>query len=430
MIFPAFFARRLIQNRRYGPASFPAADYGAPCHFRGKRRTLTPLLAEMTMPAATLAEIAVALWWEGVRAVDGRRAVTEVLQAHPVPRPDRIVAVGKAAVPMCAAAVGRFGPGIPALAITKTGHGADNGAHPPFEVIEAAHPVPDASSLRAGARLLQAVMCAGAGDHLLLLVSGGASALVEAPAPGVTLEDIARLNRELLASGLDIAAMNRRRREVSRIKGGGLLAGFPGASVTVLAISDVAGDALMTIGSGIGAAPQAHAFAYNARIVASNAIAREAAARAAQAHGLTVLTNSETLYHDVMQDAAEVGRALRNSGRGVHIWGGEPTVVLPPDPGSGGRNQALALALAREISGRPGIAAVVGGTDGSDGPTTAAGGVIDGDTWLPTGENALIRADSGTFLRSRGALFETGPTGTNVMDLLVAVCGGISSPMP
>lgn len=375
------------------------------------------------MPAPDLAEIALALWWEGVRAVDGRRAVAAELAARPIARPDRILAVGKAAVPMCAAALEHFGGDIPALAITKTGHGAEAGRpRPTFEVIEAAHPVPDASSLRAGARLLEAVAGAGAGDHLLLLVSGGASALVEAPAPGVTLDDIVRLNRELLASGQDIAAMNRRRRALSRIKGGGLLAGFGGAAATVLAVSDVAGDALMTIGSGVGAAPPAHSFAYEARIVASNAIARDAAARAARARGLNVLTNAETLYHDVAEDAVRVGRALHDSRSGVHVWGGEPTVVLPPAPGCGGRNQALALALAREISGLPGVAAVVGGTDGSDGPTTAAGGVIDGDTWRPIGEKALERADSGTFLSSRGALLETGPTGTNVMDLLVAVC--------
>lgn len=373
------------------------------------------------MPNARLSDIARDLWWAGVRAVDGHRAVTAALRAQPIARPDRIIAVGKAAVAMCAAAVDHFGADVPALAITKTGHGRDDAQHPAFEVVEAAHPVPDASSLRAGARLLETIAGAGAGDHLLLLVSGGASALVEVPVPGVTLGDITRMNRDLLATGLDIAAMNTRRRQVSRIKGGGLLGAFPGAAVTVLAISDVAGDALMTIGSGIGAAPAQHGYRYEARIVASNAIARAAAARAAEASGLEVRTNAETLYDDVSEDAVAVGRVLRGSPPGVHIWGGEPTVILPPDPGEGGRNQALALALAREISGCAGLVAVVAGTDGSDGPTTAAGGIVDGDTWRAPAADALARADSGTFLRSRGALFETGPTGTNVMDLLVAV---------
>jgi hydroxypyruvate reductase len=106
---------------------------------------------------------------------------------------------------------------------------------------------------------------------------------------------------------------------------------------------------------------------------------------------------------------------------GALILGGEPTVILPENPGRGGRNQALALALSREIAGLPGLAVVVGGTDGSDGPTDAAGGIVDGATWGPGAEDALARADSGTFLETRGALLVTGPTGTNVMDLLVAV---------
>jgi hydroxypyruvate reductase len=366
------------------------------------------------------AAIARDLWWAGVRAVDGHASVTRALKDHAIPRPDRILAVGKAAVPMCRAAVNRFGHDIPALAITKTGHAAPDGTDP-FEVIEAAHPVPDASSLHAGARLLAAVEAMGPQDHLLLLVSGGASSLAEVPVAGVSLGDIGALNREILAAGLNIAEMNARRRRVSRIKGGGLLAAFGGASVTVLAISDVAGDALGTIGSGIGAAPATHGFAFTAHIVASNAIARQAAASAAAARGLAVLTNAETLYHDVGVDAATVGRVLRATPPGVHIWGGEPTVILPPDPGTGGRNQALALEIAREIRGCDRIAVLVAGTDGSDGPTTAAGGLVDGSTWQDAGAGALCRADSGSFLRARGTLFTTGPTGTNVMDLIIAV---------
>ena len=103
------------------------------------------------------------------------------------------------------------------------------------------------------------------------------------------------------------------------------------------------------------------------------------------------------------------------------ILGGEPTVTLPPDPGRGGRNQALGLALARGIAGRDDIVLVVGGTDGSDGPTDDAGAIVDGATWTPQAEAALARADSGTFLGTRGALLHTGPTGTNVMDLLIAL---------
>jgi hydroxypyruvate reductase len=112
---------------------------------------------------------------------------------------------------------------------------------------------------------------------------------------------------------------------------------------------------------------------------------------------------------------------LRHAPPGVHILGGEPTVVLPPDPGQGGRNQALALALSREISGMLNLAVLVGGTDGTDGPTEAAGGLIGGATWREEGTRALKSADSGRFLEAYDALFTTGPTGTNVMDLLVAL---------
>jgi len=119
--------------------------------------------------------------------------------------------------------------------------------------------------------------------------------------------------------------------------------------------------------------------------------------------------------------APEVGKRIRDMGKGVLILGGEPTVVLPPNPGRGGRNQALALALAGEIAGIDGLTVLVAGTDGSDGPTQAAGGVVDGATWGPGAAEALERADSGTFLERRGGLVTTGPTGTNVMDLLVAI---------
>ena len=106
---------------------------------------------------------------------------------------------------------------------------------------------------------------------------------------------------------------------------------------------------------------------------------------------------------------------------GTLILGGEPTIVLPANPGQGGRNQALALELAREIAGVDGLTVVVGGTDGTDGPTQAAGGIVDGSTWADGGQAALDAADSGSFLARRDALLITGPTGTNVMDVLVAV---------
>ena len=230
------------------------------------------------------------------------------------------------------------------------------------------------------------------------------------------LSDLAALNHRLLAAGLDITAMNAERRKISRIKGGGLLAAFPGAAAQVLAISDVPGDDIAVIGSGIGAALDP-AFAYSCTIVASNATAR-AAAEAASA--LPVLENAQTLHDNLPRLAATLGPRLRAMPKGVIVLGGEPTVVLPEAPGRGGRNQALALALAEHVGGTD-VTVVVGGTDGTDGPTGDAGGIVDGATWGPGAAEALARADSGTYLAGKDALLTTGPTGTNVMDLLVAV---------
>ncbi|WP_050927571.1 glycerate kinase type-2 family protein [Aestuariivita boseongensis] len=354
---------------------------------------------------------ALRLWHAAVAAVDGYDATARALSGH---APDRILAVGKAAGPMARAALDHYG-NVPCLVVTKDGHGEGLPDH--AQLIEAAHPVPDERSLEGGAALRAAVEAMTEGSRLLLLVSGGASALAEDPVEGETLESLAALNNRLLAAGLDIGAMNAQRRKVSRIKGGGLLSRFPGAMVQVLAISDVPRDDIAVIGSGIGAAPEAPGFSYDCRIVASNRIARDTAAHAA-GH---VIANEECLYDDVSVLAPRIGARLREMPPGALILGGEPTVKLPEMPGHGGRNQALALELAREIAGVPDLTVVVGGTDGTDGPTDAAGGVVDGETWTDEGTDALARADSGSFLEARKALLITGPTGTNVMDLLVAV---------
>lgn len=357
-------------------------------------------------------DTALAAWRAGVAAVDGHAATKAALQGD---APDAILAVGKASAAMARAALDAYGP-LPCLVVTKDGHGA--GLPEAVRLIEAAHPVPDARSLEGGRALREAVGAMAPGSHLLLLVSGGASALAEDLVPGQTLDTLAALNRRLLGSGLGIGAMNAERRRISRVKGGGLLSGFGGAKVTVLAISDVPQDDIAVIGSGIGSVPDGAGFVHDTRIVASNAIARAAAAAALDA---PLQGNEEALHDDITALAPWIGARLRAMAAGALILGGEPTVILPETPGRGGRNQALALALAREIAGLQGITVVVGGTDGSDGPTDAAGGIVDGTTWGPGAEDALARADSGTYLATRDALLVTGPTGTNVMDLLVAV---------
>ncbi len=353
-----------------------------------------------------------------VVAVRGDSAVARALEEINARPPDQIIAVGKAATAMAIAASAKY-PKAPLLIVTKYDHATDAPAH--AEVIEAAHPVLDDNSIKAGARLLEVVGAMPAETHLLMLVSGGASALAEAPVDGLDLQGLKQRATEMLGSGADIHAMNKLRKTLSRIKGGKLLQNFAGAHVTTLAISDVEGDALSVIGSGIGDAPDMPAFQFAPHIVASNAIARQAVVEAATARGLPVKSNAETLYADITTLGPRLARTLVSGPSGLHIWGGEPTVVLPPDPGRGGRNQALALIIARELAGHDGIRVLVAGTDGTDGPTDAAGAVIDGATWDASGAQALMRADAGSWLEAHGALLRTGPTGTNVMDLVIAL---------
>ncbi len=356
------------------------------------------------------------IWQAGVMSVRGEAAVKTALEAAPIGPVDRILAVGKAACDMARPAMAAY-PDAPCLIVTKHDHSAPLPG--PATIIEAGHPVPDAASLEGGRALLDAVQGCAPGDHLLLLVSGGASAVAEVLPAGMTLEAWQEETEALVASGADIHAINARRREVSQIKGGKLVAAFAGAKVTVLAVSDVEGDDLNVIGSGIGNAPAAYAKPFAARLVATNAVARAAAAAEIEKTGVSLLRNEECLYDDVAVVAAQIGPVLRSGAPGYYIFGGEPTVQLPEHPGRGGRNQALALMMAREIAGMEGIEVLVAGTDGSDGPTGDAGGLVSGATWTDAAAKYLAAADAGSFLADAGALVTTGPTGTNVMDLMI-----------
>lgn len=350
------------------------------------------------------------LWHQGVYAVRGDIAVSASLKADPIPVPNQIVAVGKAATAMAQAALDMF-PGTPCLIVTKYHHadGAPEGA----QVIEAAHPVPDANSLAAGTALRKAIAQCGPEDHLLMLVSGGASSLAEDLPDGWSLDDLKAETQRLLASGADIHAMNARRREISQIKGGKLLGRANCRQITTLALSDVEGDALGVIGSGLGDAPQGKPF--TARIIASNAHARQTIA----SHQVLV-ENAEILYEDLQTLAPRLAQRLREGPAGLYVWGGEPTLVLPENPGKGGRNMALALSLARELHGQD-VEILVAGTDGTDGPTDAAGAFVTGATWTDEAAQALARADAYPWLERAGALFKPGPTGTNVMDLALVL---------
>ncbi|WP_336510865.1 glycerate kinase type-2 family protein [Aliamphritea spongicola] len=359
----------------------------------------------------------------GVDAVSGFSATRNAVAQMADFQPDQIVAVGKAASGMCAGALDALAKPCPALLVTKYQH-TDQVMHDHSQVtvMEAAHPVPDEQSLAAGQAALDTVAGMPSGSRLLLLVSGGTSALAESLPADMSLQQWQALTSEMLAAGYNIGQINTRRKETSLIKDGKLLAAFNGAEVRVLAISDVEGDDISVIGSGTGDTHRATATA-SVSLIGTNQVARDAVEAKAISMGFTVKMNRECMYQDVNQLAANLADELLDASPGVYIFGGEPTVELPENPGSGGRNQALALGLAKCIRGRHDIHVLVAGTDGSDGPTDAAGGIVDGKTVtdVAVARDALQRADAGTYLRDCGDIFITGPTNTNVMDLAIAV---------
>ncbi|MCP4980701.1 MAG: DUF4147 domain-containing protein, partial [Gammaproteobacteria bacterium] len=310
------------------------------------------------------------IWGAAVSAVSGYQAVLNALNADDEFHPDLVLAVGKAAVGMCQGALDRLPP-CEALVVTKYDHAdADIMARERVQVIEAAHPIPDQNSLDAGRILLERISSMGSDSRVLLLVSGGASALAETLPEGMGLSDLQSFTDEMIATGKTIGEINQRRKQTSLIKDGKLIEAFKGSEIRVYAISDVEGDGIETIGSGLGDCHRANVKA-GAKIIASNLIAREQAARRAGELGLKVKSNQESLYGDVFELAAKLGPVLQDANSGVYIWGGEPTVVLPVSPGRGGRNQSLALALSEYLTERQDIALLVAGTDGTDGPTEA-----------------------------------------------------------
>lgn len=365
------------------------------------------------------------------------------------------MAVGKAAAAMLAGARQVLGEDLErSLLVTKRGHAA---GHWPAgcEVIEAGHPVPDAGSLRAGQRLLEFLADAPSDAQLLFLISGGASSLIEALPEDMSLEDLQRLNAWLLASGWPISRMNALRRRLSRIKGGRLLDHLRGRKTRALLISDVQGDDPAVIGSGLlfptvdvgdadaqavpdwlrrwldNAAAQAartHAQPQvEAEIVARLEDALDAAAGQATALGYAVHRHPARLDGDAVATGRQVAATLIAGAPGIHLWGGETTVQLPEHPGQGGRCQQLALAAAELLAGHHGVALLAAGTDGSDGPGDAAGACVDGGSVARgsaeglDASTALQQADAGRFLEAAGDLIDTGPTGTNVTDLVIGL---------
>lgn len=314
------------------------------------------------------------------------------------------------------------------LVVSKTGHLAPELlARPGVEAHESAHPVPDERSLAAGQRLLEWVAALPPAVAPLFLVSGGASSLVEVPEEGVSLADLEQLSIRALADGMEIGELNAHRARLSRIKGGRLAGLLGGRAARALFISDVPDDDPAVIGSGLLGPMGSAGDGIERQIVASVDHAMEGVAAAAAHRGLTVYRAPERFADEATRLAASFAHQLLLGDTQVRIWGGESTVRLPPHPGRGGRNQHLALAAAKLLQDYPELALLAVGTDGTDGPTEAAGGLVDAETcarMVLAGldpDDCLSRADSGTALAAADALVVTGPTGTNVADLVIGL---------
>ena len=393
--------------------------------------------------------------------VRGTEAVAQWLDRHPEVEYDHVIAFGKAASAMTLGALRARPAPRRGLVITKHGHLDDElGDSPQIECVESDHPVPGEASLRAGQRLVEFLGEAPADARFLALISGGASSLVEVLAPNLDLQGLSELTERLLAEGLAITEMNAVRRSISCIKGGRLAHYLDGRPACALMISDVPGDDPAVIGSGPLTAvrdevlpstlsdgtrqliekaermpvPPPEAFQHlQTHIIATLEDAKEAAACRAEELGFPVHRHPEFLEDEAGKTGMALGEYLKqiDTPPGVHIWGGETTVRLPENPGRGGRNQHLALAAATALEGVKGIRLLACGTDGTDGPTEDAGGEVDGGTVLwgqeqgLDAEQALAQADAGSYLADVGALVTTGPTGTNVMDVVLALKGAM-----
>jgi glycerate 2-kinase len=433
-----------------------------------------------------LRELLTELYTVATKAVDPAPALAARLQRlERAPGRRRwILSLGKAATPMAGTAVetlARWGEG-PAggLVVSPALHPTP---HPSIEVVAGDHPEPGPASLAAAEALGRVAARVGPDDEVWVLLSGGATSLLAAPVEGVAPGELTRLYALLLGSGLDITAMNRIRKRFSRWGGGRLAQALAPARVRVFVVSDVIGDDLASIGSGpcvpdpttaaevrgmlegaglwaripeslrrvLAAAesgetaetpkPGDEAFArVTLELIASNRLAVEAAAKRAAELGLAPVVAETPLAGEasaagtsvaasLLQNCGPRGNTQPAGGRRCFIWGGETTVTLgEAPPGMGGRCQELALAAARTLDGAgPGIALLAAGTDGRDGPTDAAGAIVNGDTWRTAAEAGrnpardLAAHDAYRALDAAGALLRVGLTGTNVMDVVIGV---------
>lgn len=398
-----------------------------------------------------------AIYRAALSAVNGKHCVAQYLRDNQMEGEIYLLAIGKAATAMAKGALEILGDRIiEGLIVTRSGDEALDMRN--IKLVEAGHPVPDERSISAGHQLIKFINTIPEKAKILCLISGGTSSLVEVLPDSVTLDQLAELNKWLLESGLPITEMNAIRKRVSLIKGGRLAMMLKEQDVKGLLISDVQGDNPSDIGSGLFFPPTKkdlsidpddypgkftqlmrsaipmpdpdascfHRIHYS--IVASLEMAIEAARQTALTKGYDVAVHQEYLQGDAIEAGKYIAGELKKTPGKLHLWGGECTVSLPEDHGTGGRCQSLALSAALEMGGQSSWCLLAAGTDGSDGSENVAGVCVDNGTLERAGHafadsNAAIdclrRADAGSFFRQTNDLVITGPTGTNVTDVVM-----------
>lgn len=372
-----------------------------------------------------------------------------------------LVALGKASPAMCRAALGALPGERVEAGMAAVPRDYEQAAPPPITYIRAGHPLPDEGSLAAGQSVQDLLRELNPVDLVITLISGGGSAMLALPLPGITLDDLREINQVLIRSGAPIKEINIIRRAISQLKGGGLARMAAPARVVSLIMSDVVGDDLASIASGptvLERPTPASAIATLKRVdiwdqtpnsvrealqrqvdqgdpasspinilVATNKKVLEAARRTAEQIGFP----SQVLRDDMTGEAREVGREFGEYVRSLsppacRLMGGETTVTVRGE-GRGGRNQELALSAATEIDGQEGTAIMSFATDGVDGPTDAAGAIVTGGTMGDARDmginpdQALGENDSYPLLDALDCLLKTGPTGTNLNDICLGL---------
>lgn len=414
------------------------------------------------MNASEARDLLEAMFRAAVAAADPARLIRDHLPPRPKGR-TVVVGAGKASAAMARAFEDAWDGWLEGLVVTRYGHGVPCSR---IRVVEAAHPVPDPAGEAAALEILRLVQGLNEDDLVVALISGGGSALLSAPAPGLTLADKQVVNRRLLTSGADIAEMNCVRKHLSAVKGGRLAAAAWPARMLTLTISDVPGDDPAVIASGptvpdpttfadarailarygidgpasviahLEAAadetpkPGDHRFVRNeVRLIATPRLSLHAAAEVANTRGIAPLILSDSIEGE----AREVARVMAGIARQVGRWGeplpapavilsgGETTVTVRGN-GRGGRNVEFLLGLALALNGQPNVHAVAGDTDGVDGAEEVAGAFIAPDTLARArslgvdARKSLADNDGHSFFERLGDQLITGPTRTNVND--------------